>query len=82
MLKDYRGQSKAGCPLDAQDLFHQTVPNFGRLLKAIQGSVELADHVRVSRVHKADRLSSIHCLHQSVVKEGILDIELMHWPGP
>jgi hypothetical protein len=22
MLKDYRGQSKAGCPLDAQDLFH------------------------------------------------------------
>jgi DNA-directed RNA polymerase subunit alpha len=26
MLKDYRGQSKAGCPLDAQDLFHQTPP--------------------------------------------------------
>jgi hypothetical protein len=24
MLKDYRGQSKAGCPLDAQDLFHQS----------------------------------------------------------
>jgi hypothetical protein len=25
MLKDYRGQSKAGCPLDAQDLFHQVL---------------------------------------------------------
>jgi hypothetical protein len=28
MLKDYRGQSKAGCPLDAQDLFHQCKPKY------------------------------------------------------
>jgi hypothetical protein len=32
MLKDYRGQSKAGCPLDAQDLFHHCEPDEPREL--------------------------------------------------
>lgn len=54
----------------------------GCLLEAVEGLVELADHVKVCRVHKADRLSAIHRLRQSDMEEGILDVKLMHLPGP
>ena len=58
------------------------VPSSGRLLEAIEGPIELADHVGVRLVHKADRMSAIHRFHRSAMEEGILDIELMHWLGP
>lgn len=57
-----------------------TIPSLGHQPEAIEGSVELVDHVGVSRVHKANRLSAIHHLQQSLMEEGILDVELMHRP--
>jgi hypothetical protein len=51
----------------------------GCLLEAVE--VELADHVGMRRVHKANRMSAIHRLRQNAMEEDILDIELMHWLG-
>jgi hypothetical protein len=67
--------------LGEQEGDEATVPCSRRLLEAIEEPIELAYHVRVHWVHKANRLSAMHHLCQSAIEEGILDIELMHWQG-
>jgi hypothetical protein len=37
--------------------------------------------VRVGRVNEAGRLLAIDCLLQVAVKESILHVELVNWPG-
>jgi hypothetical protein len=54
----------------------------GRLHEVVEGLVELAEHVEVRWVYKADQLSAIYHLRQSAIEEGVLDIELMYWQGP
>jgi hypothetical protein len=52
------------------------------LLKAVEGLVELADHVGVSRVDKPNGLSAVDRLRQGVVEEGVHHIELVDQPVP
>jgi hypothetical protein len=49
------------------------------LLQTIERLVELADHVRMSRINKANRLTIIYRLGESPIEKDILDIWLMDW---
>jgi hypothetical protein len=42
--------------------------------------VKLTHHTQVSRVDKAERLAIVHRLGQSVVKDDILDVQLLNRP--
>jgi hypothetical protein len=53
----------------------------GGLFKAVEGSVESADHVRARGVYEPHRLTAVDGLGEGVVQEGVLDIELVNWPG-
>jgi hypothetical protein len=57
------------------------VPRSGGLLEAAEGPVESADHVRARGVHEPHRLTAVDGLGEGVVQEGVLDIELVNWPG-
>ena len=59
-----------------------TVPRPGGLLEAVEGLVELADHVGVSRVDKPNGLSAVDRLRQGAVEEGVLHVELVDRPVP
>jgi hypothetical protein len=48
----------------------------------VEGLVELADHVGVSRVDKPNGLSAVDRLCQGVVEEGVLHVELVDRPVP
>ena len=52
------------------------------LLEAVEGHVELADHVGVSRVDKPNGLSAVDRLRQGAMEEGVLHVELVDWPVP
>jgi hypothetical protein len=52
------------------------------LLEAVEGLVELVDHVRVSRVDKPNGLSAVDRLHQGDVEEGVHHVELVDRPVP
>jgi hypothetical protein len=54
-----------------------TLPSSRRLLEAIQRAVQLTHHNRASGVDKASKLAGVHRLGQSVVQEGILDVQLV-----
>jgi hypothetical protein len=47
------------------------------LLEAIQGAVQPADQIWTSSIDEAGGLAAVDSLRQSVVEEGILDIELI-----
>jgi hypothetical protein len=68
-------------PCESKNVAKRLYQSSGCLLEAVEGPVELAGHVGVRRVHKANLLSAIHRLRQSAMEEGILDVELRHWPG-
>jgi hypothetical protein len=54
-----------------------TVPGPGGLLEAVEGLVQLADHVGVSGIDKPNGLSAVDRLRQGAVEEGVLHIEVM-----
>jgi hypothetical protein len=56
------------------------VPRSRHLLQELEGLVEPAHQVRLRRVNEAGRLRA-HYLGECTVKEGILDIELVHGPA-
>jgi hypothetical protein len=58
------------------------VPLSRRLLQAVEGLVEFAHQLRLSRVNEVDRLRAVDCLRESALEEVILDAELMHEPTP
>jgi hypothetical protein len=68
--------------LRTQEGGEATVPSPGGLLEAVEGHVELADHVGVSRVDKPNRLNAEDRLRQGAVEEGVLHIELVDRPVP
>jgi hypothetical protein len=51
-----------------------------RLLEAVEGAVQLADQIWVSSIDEAGGLAAVDSPRQSVIEEGILDIELMDRP--
>jgi hypothetical protein len=53
----------------------------GGLLEAVEGPVEPADHVRARAVHEPHPLTAIDGLVDCAVQEGVLDVELVNWPG-
>lgn len=59
MTEDEHGGFHLGLdkPLGEHESGEADVPYLRRLLEVVEGPVELADHVVVSRVHKAERLS-------------------------
>jgi hypothetical protein len=59
-----------------------TVPSPRGLLETVEGLVELADHVWVSRVDKPNGLSAVDRLRQGAVEEGVLHVELVDRPVP
>jgi hypothetical protein len=52
------------------------------LLEAVEGLVELVDHVGVSKVDKPNGLSAVDRLCQGAVEEGVLHVELVDRPVP
>jgi hypothetical protein len=54
----------------------------GGLLKAVEGLVELADHVGVSRIDKPNGLGVLDRLRQGAMEEGVRHVELMDRPVP
>jgi hypothetical protein len=51
------------------------------VLEAVEGPVEPADHVRARGVHEPHRLTAVDSLGEGAVQEGVLDVELVKWPG-
>jgi hypothetical protein len=49
----------------------------GGLLEAVDGLVELTDHVSVSGVDKPNGLFAAHRLHLGAMEEGVLHVELV-----
>jgi hypothetical protein len=45
------------------------------------GPVEPTDHVRARGVHEPRRLTAVDGLGEGTVQEGVLDVELVNWPG-
>jgi hypothetical protein len=54
----------------------------GGLLEAVEGPVEPPDHVRARGVHEPRRLTAVDGLSEGAMQEGVLDVELVNWPGP
>jgi hypothetical protein len=81
---DEEGRVRLG--LDEADGGHvrseATVPGPWRLLEAVEGAIQPADQVRTSFVDESGGLAAVDSLYQSVVEEGILDVELMDRPVP
>jgi hypothetical protein len=50
------------------------VPSPGRLLQAIEGLVESAQQVGVSKINEAGGLVAVDCLGEGAMVEGVLDI--------
>jgi hypothetical protein len=55
------------------------VPTPQHLLEAIQRAIKLTDHTQASGVDETNGLTAVHHLGQSVVKKGILDIQLVDY---
>jgi hypothetical protein len=53
-----------------------------RLLHDVEGLVELAHQLKVSKVNEADGLRAVDRLEECVMEEGILDVELVHGANP
>jgi hypothetical protein len=58
------------------------VPRLRRFLQAVKGLVESAHQLRVRGVNEAGGLRAVDGLRECVVKEGVLDVELVHGPTP
>jgi hypothetical protein len=50
----------------------------GRLLQSIQGLLQAADQVGVSRIRKASRLAAVDCLSEGAMEKSVLHIELLN----
>lgn len=50
------------------------------MLQAIDGLVELAYHIGVSRINKASRLTIVDSLNDSPMNKSYIDIQLMNRP--
>jgi hypothetical protein len=57
------------------------VPRPRALLEAVEGPVEPTDHVRARGVHEPCQLTTVDGLGEGTVQEGVLDVELVNWPG-
>jgi len=57
------------------------VPSTGRLLKSIERLFQAAYMVRKSCILEASRLSTVNCLRESPVQEGVLHVQLMNRPA-
>jgi hypothetical protein len=57
------------------------VPRSWRLLQAI-GLIEPAHQLRVRKVNEAGGLRAVDRLRESVVEEGVLDVELVYGSTP
>jgi hypothetical protein len=57
-----------------------TAPGPRRLLEPVQGAIQPTNQIRASEVDVAGGLAAVDRLCQSVMEEGILDIELMDPP--
>jgi hypothetical protein len=58
------------------------IPCLWRLLQTIEGLVEPAHQLRVCGVNEAGGLRAVDYLEECAVKEGVLDVELVHGPAP
>jgi hypothetical protein len=58
------------------------VPRSWRLLQAIEGLIESAHQLRVRKVNEAGGLRAVDRLRESVVEEGVLDVELVYGSTP
>jgi hypothetical protein len=58
------------------------VPRSWRLLQAIEGLIEPAHQLRVRKVNEAGGLRAVDRLRESVVEEGVLDVELVYGSTP
>lgn len=56
------------------------VPCARSLLEAIEGFIQKTNVIQLGRVNEADRLLAINCLVDNVMKEDILNIQLMNMP--
>jgi hypothetical protein len=54
-----------------------TVQGLRRLIKTIQRAIKLTHLTRTSGVDKVGRLDAVHHLNESIVKEDILDIQMV-----
>jgi hypothetical protein len=84
VTKDEQGRVRLGLDktLRTQEGGEATVPSPGCLLEAVEGLVELADHVGLSRVDKPNWLGAVDRLRQGAVEEGVRDVELVDRPVP
>jgi hypothetical protein len=82
--EDEQGHVRLGLDesLRTQEGGEATVPSPGGPLEAVEGVVELADHVGVSRVDKPNRLGAVDRLCQGAVEEGVRHVELVDRPVP
>jgi hypothetical protein len=53
----------------------------GYLLEPVQGLMQATDQVRVSMVGEACGVAAENCLGESVMEEGIFDVELLNGPS-
>jgi hypothetical protein len=58
------------------------VPSSRHLLQTVEGLVEPTHQVGVGRVDESCGLGTVDRLRESVVKESVFDIELVHGPAP
>jgi hypothetical protein len=54
----------------------------GTCLRPLQGAVQPTNQIWTSGIDEAGGLAAVDSLRQSVVEEGILDVELMDRPVP
>jgi hypothetical protein len=58
------------------------VPHSRRLLQAVEELVETAHQLRVSTMNEVNGLRAVDHLEECAMKEGVLDVELVHGPTP
>jgi hypothetical protein len=79
VTEDEQGRVRLGLDetLQTQEGGEATVPSPGCLLEAVEGLVELADQVGLSRVDKPNGLGAVDRLHQGAAEEGFRHDELV-----
>jgi hypothetical protein len=82
VTKDEQGRVRLGLDetLRRQEGGEATVPSPRCLLEVVEGLVELADQVGLSRVDKPNRLGVVDRLRQGAVEEGVRHVELVDRP--
>jgi hypothetical protein len=83
-MKDEQGRVRLGLDetLRTQEGGEVTLPSPGYLLEAVEGLIELADQVGLSRVDKPNGLGAVDRLRQGAMEEGIPHVELVDRPVP